>query len=62
MECLGASLRLVLSFFMTSFCFAACLERWNMDGSHDLAFSIGAVLGAVPPRSCGSCTQAHGMH
>ena len=29
-----------------------------MDGSHDLAFSMGAVLGAVPPRSCGNCAHA----
>ena len=49
-------LRLSLSFFMTSFCLAACLERWNMEGSQLLARST-LMLGALPPRSCGSCAQ-----
>lgn len=51
-------LKFVFNFFMTSFCLAACFERWNMEGSQDLALSIAPdVLGAVPPLSFGSCSK-----
>jgi hypothetical protein len=53
-------LRLSLSFFMTSFWREACLERWNMDGSQLLERST-LMLGALPPRSCGSWKQV-GKH
>lgn len=50
----ATDLRLSFSFFMTSFWRDACLERWNMDGSQLLERST-LMLGALPPRSCGSC-------
>ena len=56
----GEHLRLSCSFFITSFCLEACLERWNMLGSQLLARSM-LIAGAVPPRSWGSCAQSRGF-